>query len=149
MNGPSRAGELDRIAARFSAKPTTSALSVAIERPATGFAWSHGDTARPYFFASVTKLHTTSVIMQLCHERALTLGTRVADLLGDDLLRGLNTYDGHDHGGAITVHDLLAHTSGSPTTSSGSAPAEAACRRTCRTRTAPGPSTTPSRWPAR
>jgi D-alanyl-D-alanine carboxypeptidase len=106
------AGKLDPIVARYAAKPTTSALSFAIDQPATGFAWSHGDTARPYFAASTTKLYTTAVIMQLCHEHALTLDTRVADLLGEDVMRGLNVRDGHDHGPAITVRELLAHTSG-------------------------------------
>ncbi|KAB2352346.1 serine hydrolase domain-containing protein [Actinomadura rudentiformis] len=109
----SRTGKLDRIAARFSAKPTTSALSFAIEQPATGFTWSFNN-AQPYFFASITKLYTSAVIMQLNHERALTLDSRVADLLGKDLLRGLNTHGGHDHGHVITVRELLAHTSGIP-----------------------------------
>lgn len=110
----SLSGKLDRIAARYAAKPTTSALSFAIDQPATGFTWSYGDTARPHVVASTTKLYTTAVIMQLCDEHALTLDTRVADLLGDDAIRGLNVREGHDHGLAITVCELLAHTSGIP-----------------------------------
>lgn len=107
-------GKLDRIAARYAVKPTTSALSFAIEQPATGFTWCYGDTARPHFIASTTKLYTAAVILQLRRERTLTLDTRVAELLGGDAIRGLNVHDGVDHGPAITVRDLLANTSGVP-----------------------------------
>jgi D-alanyl-D-alanine carboxypeptidase len=111
---PSLSEKLDRIAARYAVKPTTSALSFAINQPAAGFTWSYGDTARPHFVASTTKLYTTAVILQLCHEHALTFDTRVADLLGEEMVRGLNMRGGHDHGPAITVRELLAQTSGIP-----------------------------------
>ncbi|WP_100448533.1 serine hydrolase domain-containing protein [Glycomyces xiaoerkulensis] len=111
---PSLSAKLDRIATRYAAKPAVSAMSLAIEQPSTGFTWRYGDTGRPYFVASITKLYTTAMIMQLRDEEALTLDTRVADLLGEDTMRGLNTHGGHDHGTAITVRELLAQTSGIP-----------------------------------
>lgn len=105
---------LDRIAARYAAKPAVSAMTFAIEQPPTGFAWSCGKTDQPYFVASITKLYTAAMIMQLRDEGALTLDTRVADLLGEDTMRGLNVHDGHDHGSEITVRELLSQTSGIP-----------------------------------
>ncbi|MPZ52095.1 MAG: serine hydrolase [Acidimicrobiia bacterium] len=106
--------KLDRIAARYTAKPTTSELTFAIDQPATGFTWSHGDAARSHFIASTTKLYTTAAIMQLRDEHAFTLDTQVADLLGEDQMRGLNVHDGHDHGSAVTLRELLTQTSGIP-----------------------------------
>ncbi|MEV6818078.1 serine hydrolase domain-containing protein [Nocardiopsis dassonvillei] len=105
---------LDRIAARYAAKPGVSLMSLAVEQPSTGFAWSHGDTGRPYFVASITKLYTVAMVMQLRDEGVLTLDTPAADLLGADTMRGLNTYGGRDHGPAITVRELLTQTSGIP-----------------------------------
>ncbi|MDA8371460.1 MAG: serine hydrolase [Nocardiopsaceae bacterium] len=106
--------KLDRVAARYAAKPRVSAMSLAIEQPSTGFAWSYGDTGRPYFIASITKLYTVAMIMQLRNEGTLTLDTRAAELLGEDTMRGLNVHDGHDYGPAITVRELLTQTSGIP-----------------------------------
>lgn len=106
--------KLDRIAARYAAKSKVSAMSFAIEQPATGFTWGYGDIHQPFFIASITKLYTVAMIMQLRDEGALTLDTRSADLLGEDTMRGLNTYEGHDRGPAITVRELLSHTSGVP-----------------------------------
>lgn len=111
---PQVSATLDRIAARYAAKPKVSAMSFAIEQPSTGFAWSYGDTDQPYFIASITKLFTVAMIMQLRQQGALTLDTRVAELLGDETMRGLNVYDGHDDGPAITVRELLTQTSGIP-----------------------------------
>ncbi|MEV0248846.1 serine hydrolase domain-containing protein [Nocardia sp. NPDC050712] len=106
--------DLDRIAARCAAHPKVSGFSAAIEQPATGFTWRYGDSGRPYFIASITKLYTVALIMQLRAARAFTLDTRAADILGADTMRGLNVHDGHDYGPAITVRELLTQTSGIP-----------------------------------
>lgn len=111
---PPDSAKLDRIAARYAAKSKVSAMTFAIEQPASGFSWKYGDIHQPFFIASITKLYTVAMIMQLRDERALTLGTRAAELLGDETMRGLNTHRGHDHGPAITVGELLSHTSGLP-----------------------------------
>ncbi|MGQ4271061.1 serine hydrolase domain-containing protein [Nocardiopsis changdeensis] len=111
---PPPAARLHRIAARYAARPTVSAFAAAIEQPSTGFSWSHGDTERPYFIASITKLYTVAVVMQLRDEGALTLDTPAADLIGADTMRGLNTHGGRDHGPRITVRELLSQTSGIP-----------------------------------
>lgn len=111
---PSVSAKLDRIAARYAAKPKVSAMSFAITQPSTGFDWGYGDTDQPYFIASITKLYTVATIMQLRREQAFTLDTRVADLVGEDIMRGLNVHDGRDYGPAVTVRQLLTQTSGIP-----------------------------------
>lgn len=78
---PSAPAKLDRIAARYAAKPNVSAMCFAIEQPSTGFTWRHGDTGRPYFIASITKLFTVALVMQRRDEGALTLDTNY-QLLG-------------------------------------------------------------------
>ncbi|MEU4313574.1 serine hydrolase domain-containing protein [Nocardia sp. NPDC024068] len=105
---------LDRIAARYAAKPAVSAFSVALEQPSTGFSWRYGDIDRPYFVASITKLYTVAMIMQLRDEGSFTLDTRAADILGADTMRGLVVHEGHDYGRAITLRELLSQTSGIP-----------------------------------
>lgn len=110
----SHPAKLDRIAARYAAKSKVSAMSFAIEQSTTGFTWGYGDIHQSFFIASITKLYTVAMIMQLREEKALTLDTRTAELLGEEMMRGLNVRDGHDHGPAITVRELLSHTSGFP-----------------------------------
>lgn len=44
----------------------------------------------------------------------MTLRTRVADVLGPEVVRGLVVYDGVDHGETLTVEHLLTQTSGVP-----------------------------------
>jgi D-alanyl-D-alanine carboxypeptidase len=105
---------LDRIAARYAAKPKVSAMSFMIEQPSTGYAWSYGDIAQPVFIASITKLYTVAIVMQLRDEKVLTFDTTAADLLGGDTMSGLVMHEGRDYGTTITVRELLSHTSGIP-----------------------------------
>lgn len=105
---------LDRMAASFATKPKVSQLSFAVEQPSTGFTWSYGPIDQPYSIASISKLYAVAIIMQLREEAALTLNTRIAELLGEDTVRGLVVHHGRDYGSAITVRELLSHTSGIP-----------------------------------
>ena len=106
------ARKLDQIATRYAAKPKVSAMAFAIEQPSTGFSWGFGNTDQPFSIASITKLYTVAIIMQLCEEGSFTLDTPVATLLGADSMRGLVVHNGHDYGTEITVRELLAHRSG-------------------------------------
>ncbi|MBL0940399.1 MAG: beta-lactamase family protein [Gemmatimonadaceae bacterium] len=72
------------------------------------------EQSTPYFIASTTKLYVTALIMQLRHEGLLSLDDRLADLLPAEEWKGLNRLDGIDRSDAITVRQLLAHTSGIP-----------------------------------
>jgi len=104
---------LDRLAGRYARKPAVGGLSLAVAHPPTGFAWSWA-ADRPYFVASITKLFTAALIMQLRAEGRLTLETRAIDILGPATMRGLAVIDGADRSAEVTVGQLLAHTSGIP-----------------------------------
>lgn len=58
----------------------------------------------PFFIASVTKLFTTALVMQLRHDGALALDEPVVRYLGADAMHGLPPQ--------LTTRQLLAHTSG-------------------------------------
>lgn len=105
---------LDRIAERYAAKPAVSEMSIAADQPRSGVTWRWGSADRPYFIASITKLFTAAVTMQLRSEGAITLDTCVADVLGVQTLQGLVVHDGIDYAAQITVRQLLAQTSGIP-----------------------------------
>ncbi|MDV3219990.1 serine hydrolase domain-containing protein [Intrasporangium sp.] len=105
---------LDRIAGRYAAKPAVSRMSFAVSQPRRRFAWTFGAAEQPYFIASITKLFTVAVIMQLRHEGAIGLEDPVADVLGTELLRGLVVHDGVDYASVITIRQLLSQTSGIP-----------------------------------
>ncbi|GAA4907713.1 CubicO group peptidase (beta-lactamase class C family) [Stackebrandtia albiflava] len=113
MNRSLSAG-LDRIAARYAAKPHVSEFGFAVTQPSTGFEWSHGDPDRPFFVASITKLYTVAIVMRLRRQGALSLDTPAAAILGHDTMRGLNVHGGRNHGSVITVRELLTQTSGIP-----------------------------------
>lgn len=68
----------------------------------------------PFFIASVTKLFTTTLVLQLRQADQLALDSPITTLLDAETLRGLHTLHGHDHTAQITVQHLLAHTSGLP-----------------------------------
>lgn len=106
--------KLERIAAGYALPPGVVGLSLAIEQRSTGFSWRLGDEQRPYFIASITKLFTAALIVQLCEEHKLTLDARASDLLGCEMMAGLNIQGGHDFGSQVTIGELLAHTSGIP-----------------------------------
>jgi CubicO group peptidase (beta-lactamase class C family) len=77
---------------------------------------SAGELSRDttYFIASTTKLFVTAMVLQLRAEGRLSLDDSLASLLPEEEWRGLNVRGGIDRSGAITVRQLLAHTSGLP-----------------------------------
>jgi len=108
-----RSRRLDRVAQRYARKSAVGGLSLAVAHPPTGFTWTW-DADRPYFIASITKLFTAALIMQLRAEGRLELETRVVDILGPATMHGLAVVGGVDHSAEVTVGRLLAHTSGIP-----------------------------------
>jgi CubicO group peptidase (beta-lactamase class C family) len=66
----------------------------------------------PYFLASITKMYTAVVVMQLAREDMVDLAGPIGDYLPKDLTTGLHVVDGIDRGPTITVEQLLFQTSG-------------------------------------
>jgi CubicO group peptidase (beta-lactamase class C family) len=66
----------------------------------------------PYFIASVTKMFTATVIMQLVDEGRLDLDAPITDYLPGDLLDGIHVYEGTDYSHQLKVYQLVQQTSG-------------------------------------
>lgn len=68
----------------------------------------------PYFIASTTKLYVAALVFALEDRGQLALDDPAARHLDVRHLRGLQRHGGEDHADALTVRQLLAHTSGIP-----------------------------------
>ena len=66
----------------------------------------------PIYIASITKLYTATVIMRLYEKGTLALDDPIAKYLPEELIRGIHVYKGKDYSHAITIKQLLAHSSG-------------------------------------
>lgn len=66
----------------------------------------------PFHIASIDKLYTAAVIMQLYEQRRVDLDTGIANYLSQSLIGGLHRLGGVDYTNRITVRNLLGHTSG-------------------------------------
>lgn len=75
---------------------------------------TYGDTDRPFFIASATKLYVTAILAQLHAEGRLQWGSPIAAYLPDLDLTGLSAHRGRDHGAEVTVEQVMAHTAGLP-----------------------------------
>lgn len=119
------AARLEQVLAEFFRdNPSVRNASLAVARGDGSFAWAGaaGTAQRgraqpmaadtPVYIASVTKLYTATVVMMLAEQGRLALDDPIARYLPTALVGGLNTYDGKDWSGAITIRELLAHRSG-------------------------------------
>jgi D-alanyl-D-alanine carboxypeptidase len=66
----------------------------------------------PYFIASVTKMYTAAITMQLFEEMRLDLEAPASDYLPADLLDGIHIYKGADYSRQLKVYQLVNQTSG-------------------------------------
>jgi D-alanyl-D-alanine carboxypeptidase len=79
------------------------------------FQGAAGDAASPdspYFIASVTKMYTATVIMQLVDEGLLDLDAPMQRYLPHLSLDGIHVYKGVDYSNQLKVYQLLHQTSG-------------------------------------
>jgi D-alanyl-D-alanine carboxypeptidase len=83
---------------------------------AAGIADEAGNVAMtkdtPIYIASITKLHTATAIMELSEEGMLSLDDPMSKYLPEDLIKGIQIYNGKDYSNEITIKQLLSHTSG-------------------------------------
>jgi D-alanyl-D-alanine carboxypeptidase len=70
--------------------------------------------ATPFYVASTTKLFTATTIMMLHEKGLIQLNDPIAKYLPEQVIHGIQIYQGHDYSHEITVEQLLAHTSGIP-----------------------------------
>jgi CubicO group peptidase (beta-lactamase class C family) len=66
----------------------------------------------PYFIASVTKLYTAAIIMQLHQEKCIDLDIPISAYLPASLIRSIHVYKGKDYSDRIKVFQLVNQTSG-------------------------------------
>jgi len=107
-----RTEELRALLARYDGRADTTNVTFVVTQPTSGWSWSYGDAEAPYFVASITKLYTTAVTMQLVRDGQVELEAPIGRYLPADVVSGLNVSGGEDHSSKITVRHLLAHTSG-------------------------------------
>lgn len=107
---------LDHIMTAVAQRRDTCDVSAAMIQPSSGLMWNWKQSGAPeqYFQASVTKLYTTTMALQLRDEGALAFDTPVQEVVGRDVMAGLHTLGGQDHSDAITVEHLLRQNSGLP-----------------------------------
>lgn len=89
-------------------------LLALVRSPALGVDVSVANPGTAFHAASVGKLVTGAVTMQLAEHGALDLDAPVVEVLGADAVHGLVVVDGRDRSAEITARQLLAHTSGVP-----------------------------------
>lgn len=66
----------------------------------------------PYFIASITKMYTSAIIMQLYEEQRLDLQAPALDYLPPDMLDRIHVYKGTDYSHQLKVYQLVNQTSG-------------------------------------
>ena len=98
----------------FDAREDTHEVQFALASPRYGWSWQwpYGVSSKPYFIASITKLYTTALVMQLRDEGAINLDQPAAAYLGESIVEGVHRYQGEEYSQRITVRELLSHTSG-------------------------------------
>ena len=67
---------------------------------------------QPFHIASIGKMFTTVLILQLVESGKLSLGDSVRKILGEEIVKNLFVYEGKDHSKEVTISHLLSHTSG-------------------------------------
>jgi|GEM_PF-7078078 len=65
----------------------------------------------PYFIASVTKMYTAAIAMQLHTEKKLDLEAPISSYLPSSLVDGIHAYKGIDYSRQIKVYQLINQTS--------------------------------------
>jgi D-alanyl-D-alanine carboxypeptidase len=66
----------------------------------------------PYFIASVTKMYTAAIIIQLYEENCIDLNAPISQYLPESLTHGIHIYKGTDYSDRIKVSELVNQRSG-------------------------------------
>lgn len=103
---------------RVTDKKSIYGTTVCVYSADNGFIWngSSGNMKKDtrYSIASITKMFTATLILQLYEKSELNLDDPIADYLSPDIMKGLHVLGGTDYSNTITIRQLLTHTSGLP-----------------------------------
>ncbi len=98
------------------AKPNTYSLVLGVQSGDRKIdfrgAMGEASTASPYFVASISKMYTATVIMQLVDEGKLDLSDHIEKILTHLRLDGIHVYKGVDYSHQLNIAHLLHQTSG-------------------------------------
>ena len=67
-----------------------------------------------YYIASINKIFVSAIVLRLCTEGKLDLGSRLSQYLSDDMMHGLHVHKGREWSDDLTIAHLISHTSGLP-----------------------------------
>lgn len=118
MSHPSHpaASRLQQLIEAENQKPHTHSVLLGVQSRDGQFTFTGaaGEAApdSPYFIASITKMYTAAVIMQLVDEGRVDLDAALTAYLPADLLDGIHVYRGVDYSHRLTVYQLLHQSSG-------------------------------------
>lgn len=65
-----------------------------------------------FFIASITKIFTATVIMQMHQQGLLDINSSIAEYLPESVYSNINVYEGIDYSADISIKQLLSHSSG-------------------------------------
>lgn len=107
---------IQQIVNKSAQKKNIPGIVITIKSDSSTFTATAGkmDKNRAYCIASISKMFTTAILMQLVHERKLSLDDTIKKFLPNTLTDRLHIYGGDDYSGFITVRHLVTHTSGLP-----------------------------------
>ena len=105
---------LAQVVETYSARVDTCEVQFALASPGRNWYWESASPrgASLYYIASATKLYVTALIMQLRSEGRLDLDAPAARYLEPSIMEGIHRLRNVDSSNAITVRQLLSHTSG-------------------------------------
>ncbi|WP_448002910.1 serine hydrolase domain-containing protein [Agromyces bauzanensis] len=107
------AADLDRhLAAITCRRGALGAPQVAVRSTDGALDYRFGDATQRFHVASIGKMFTATLVMQLVESGAFALDTPVTELVPAAEPRRLFVVDGVDHADRVTVEHLLTHTSG-------------------------------------
>lgn len=113
LDKQTRGGSIKHVVAHIQSKDRRVDLFAA-----AGYADAGSQTAMtvdtPYFIASISKMYTAAMIMQLVEQGSLDLDKTVSSYLPAALLDGIHIYKGHNYSHQIKVYQLVGQTSGLP-----------------------------------
>lgn len=110
--------EIDRLVERAVSARHVHSLVLAVRSSDGGIDISSAaggvEPGDSYFVASIAKMFTATMIIQLVDDGRLSLDSPIQDHLPGVALEGIHTHKGQDSSDRITVRHLLQHSSGLP-----------------------------------